>query len=228
MLAELLALADPFHLARRALRQGLQAHADALQGPILDVGCGTKPYRDLFPGRDYVGMELNRDSPLGSARQPDLYFDGLHFPLADASCGSALCSQVLEHVFEPEVFLAEMRRVLVPGGKLLLTVPFVWDEHEQPFDYGRYTSYGLKHLLAKAGFRQLAHHRTLANGAALVQLWLASLEKAIRPWPRPFRAIARLAVVIPCNLLGIMIDKLSGNGADLYLDNVALFERTDA
>lgn len=227
MTPSLLSLASPFHLARRSLRTGLRRHAPALQGKVLDVGCGTKPYRDLFPDSDYVGIEVNRVSKYGSARHPDVYFDGRNFPIADGSVDSVLCSQVLEHVFEPAQFLGEIHRVLRPGGRLLLTVPFVWDEHEQPFDYGRYTSFGLEYLMSKAGFRQLAHERTLANASIFVQLWLASLEKSIRRWPRLARAAILATVVIPCNLVGMILDAVSANHGDLYLDNVALFERTN-
>ena len=147
----------------------------------MDVGCGTKPYRGLFPTGTYGGIEVNRLSRFGSERHPDVYFDARNFPLLDGSFESVLCSQVLEHVFEPARFLAEIHRVMKPGGKLLLRVPFVWYEHEQPFDYGRYTSFGLEYLLAKAGFQQVSHHKTLANASIFVQLWLASLEKSIRP-----------------------------------------------
>lgn len=226
MIASALALASPFFLAKRGLRNGLKAHAGALRGLILDIGCGTKPYRNLFPGNEYLGIEVARESRFGSDREPDAYYDGKHLPIPDQSVESVLCSQVLEHVFEPAEFLAEIHRVLKPGGRLLLTVPFVWDEHEQPFDYARYSSFGLRHLMAKAGFRQLAHERSLGNSAIFVQLWLAYLYKIIKQWPRPIRAAILLAVVLPGNVLGWLIDSLSSSRADLYLDNVALFERT--
>ena len=77
-----------------------------------------------------------------------------------------LCNQVLEHVFNPQEFLGELGRVLARGGRLLLTVPFVWDEHEQPFDYARYSSFGLKALLEQHGFRVLQHRKLLAERLA--------------------------------------------------------------
>ena len=58
-----------------------------------------------------------------------------------------MCNQVLEHVFNPDDFVREIARVLKPGGALLLTVPFVWNEHEQPYDYARYSSFGLRAFL---------------------------------------------------------------------------------
>jgi hypothetical protein len=63
-----------------------------------------------------------------------------------------LSTQVLEHVAEPSAVAAELYRVLVPEGRLYMTVPLVWELHEQPFDFYRYTPSGLEHLLRKAGF----------------------------------------------------------------------------
>jgi SAM-dependent methyltransferase len=63
-----------------------------------------------------------------------------------------LLTQVLEHVPEPAGVLSELHRILVEGGTLYLTVPLVWELHELPHDYYRYTSEGLRHLLESAGF----------------------------------------------------------------------------
>jgi SAM-dependent methyltransferase len=218
-------LTSPFYLARRALRLAIGARASMLRGTILDIGCGTKPYRGLFDNPAYIGLEVNRDSPLGSHRKPDVYYDGRHIPLPDASVESVLCSQVLEHVFEPGDFLAELRRVLVPGGRILLTVPFVWDEHEQPFDYARYSSFGLRHLFESAGFSQLDHARTLAGASIFPQLLLAYAYKVLHPLPRWPRMLLLAGLSLPMNLAGLALEALGSGKADLYLDNVAVFER---
>ena len=65
-----------------------------------------------------------------------------------------LCTQVLEHVSEPLKALEELSRVLVPGGMLWLSTPFYFEEHEKPYDYYRYTQFGLRYLVEKAGFRE--------------------------------------------------------------------------
>jgi len=93
-----------------------------------------------------------------------------------------LCNQVLEHVFNPDAFLSEIYRVLKRDGKLLLTVPFVWDEHEQPSDYARYSSFGLKALLEKNGFRIIQHERIGADASILFQLINAYLYTVSAGW----------------------------------------------
>jgi len=73
-------------------------------------------------------------------------------PVENGRYDVVLCTQVLEHVAEPwEVFL-ELNRVLKPRGRLLLTAPLCWDEHEKPYDFYRYTQFGLSHLATRAGF----------------------------------------------------------------------------
>jgi SAM-dependent methyltransferase len=58
----------------------------------------------------------------------------------------------MEHLPEPDLFLGECHRILEPGGRMCLTVPFMWHVHEEPYDYYRYTEFGLKYLLEKRGF----------------------------------------------------------------------------
>jgi SAM-dependent methyltransferase len=72
--------------------------------------------------------------------------------LADASADFILCTETLEHVLDARSFLAEAARCLVPGGRILLTVPFSARWHYIPFDYWRFTPSSLAHLLAEAGF----------------------------------------------------------------------------
>jgi SAM-dependent methyltransferase len=128
-------------------------------------------------------------------------------------------------VFEPTAFLEEICRVTKPGGHLLLTVPFVWDEHEQPYDFARYSSFGLRHLLSAAGFRIIAAEKTLADPSVLVQLWLGYLYKLAVKWPKPLRVATFVALAVPSNLLGLMLQKVAPASPDFYLDNVVFCQR---
>lgn len=218
-------LTDPFYLSHRALRAAIAASSRDLHGILLDVGCGATPYRSLFTHCNYFGAEVPATSPHGSVKRPDVLFDGQRLPLMDASVDSVLCSQVLEHVFEPIPFLREIHRVLRDGGSLMLTVPFVWDEHEQPYDYARYSSFGLGYLAATNGFRVDVAKRTLADASLFAQLWLAYLFKVMRPLPASIRKPLLVAVTGPINLVGLLLRSILPSSPDLYLDNVMVWTK---
>jgi SAM-dependent methyltransferase len=213
---------NPAFLPRRALWRAMERSAEMASGRLLDVGCGTKPYRLLFTQvHEYIGLELgtpeNRES-----RQADLYYDGYTFPVDDASVDTVLCNQVLEHVFNPELFLAEIFRALRPNGALILTVPFLWPEHEQPYDCLRYTSFGLKDRLEGAGF-QIEHQSKLTRGgAALCALGADKINTALRWMPLPGRLLGRLLLVAPISMVGWLLDGIASGSPELYLDNFVI------
>jgi SAM-dependent methyltransferase len=212
---------NPFYHARRGLYQVIAKLSNEFQDCLLDVGCGTKPYRNLFSVNEYVGLEI--DTPENRKKMlADFYYEGEIFPFPDQKFNGVICNQVLEHVFTPDGFLSEIRRVLKTGGKLLLTVPFVWDEHEQPWDYARYSSFGLKSLLERNGFNIIAQHKTNADVRVLFQLTNAYLYKIL--WTqRPILNLLICAVLMaPINILGSLVYRLLPDNPDLYLDQVVL------
>ena len=218
-------LINPFFLARQALWKAIAASAGQLQGPLLDVGCGSKPYQGLFPVPRYVGLDI--DSETARKRGvADAFYDGTRFPFGDAEFQSVLCNQVLEHVFQPEPFLQEIRRVLKPGGRLLLTVPFAWDEHEQPHDFARYSSFGLRALLERNGFRVLKQRKLLDDFSVLVQLAIAYLFKVSRSRSRLLNLMVCLVLFAPLSLLGLLLGRLLPRNPDLFLDQLVLAEKT--
>lgn len=215
---------NPFFLARSGLRDAMVSFAPRLKGRLLDVGCGSKPYQSLFTVETYIGLDIDDEvsRKLGIA---DHLYDGNAFPFTDGEFDSVLCNQVLEHVFNPDVFLAEINRVLKSDGKLLLTVPFVWDEHSQPYDYARYSSFGLYALFAKAGFKIIQHQKLGGDVSIIFQLVNAYLFKVSADLPRPFRFIIMVSVMSIFNLLGLLSSRLLPANPDLFLDHVVLAEK---
>jgi SAM-dependent methyltransferase len=127
-------------------------------GDVLDVGAGAQPYRPLLP-RDarYQAIDIAAaDEQFGYDVPDTTYFEGGTWPVEDGSIDLVLATETLEHVLEPEEFLTQARRVLRPGGRLLLTVPFAARWHYIPHDYWRYTPSSLQHLLEEAGFAGIA------------------------------------------------------------------------
>lgn len=217
-------LINPFYFARRGLLTELRPLFAELKGEVLDVGCGNKPYRALVPATTYTGLDV--DTPftrkVGAA---EVFYDGKTFPLPDAAFDGVLCSQVLEHVFEPEAFLGEIRRVLRPGGTLVLAVPFMWDEHEQPHDFGRYSSFGLRALLERSGFEIVVQKKSMADVRALAQLASAWLYKVVATRNKWVNLLTQLFLIAPVNVLGAVAGVVSPRSEDFFLDNVVLARR---
>jgi len=215
---------NPFYFARRNLASAISEFSSNIHGHLLDVGCGTKPYRLLFDVKSYRGLDIDSPSVRDRGIADDLY-EGTNFPYQSETFDSVLCNQVLEHVFNPDEFLSEIKRVLRPGGKLLLTVPFVWDEHEQPYDYARYSSFGLRALLEKQGFRVVFHEKLGADPSVLFQLLNAYLFKVTQGFPRSMVLLFTVTVMASVNLLGLIAQALLPRNPDLYLDHVILVEK---
>ena len=217
---------NPFYHARLGLRKAMSRFSSELKGRLLDVGCGSKPYQELFAVDDYIGLDIDSEASR-NRKIADYFYDGKIFPFNENEFDSVLCNQVLEHVFNPDEFLSEIKRVLKPSGRLLITVPFVWDEHEQPRDYARYSSFGLKALLDKNGFNVIEYKKIGADASIIFQLINAYLYKIIVKWPLPIRVVITMSLMSLFNLLGIMLGMLLPRNPDLFLDQIVLAEKNN-
>ena len=218
---------NPFWICRTALHIAITPHAAQAQGVVLDFGCGTGPYRNLFSQAEkYIGLEY--DTPENRAHKAaDIFYDGEHVPLESESIDCILSTQTLEHVPNPQSIVKEWSRVLRPGGRLLLTVPLLWPEHEMPYDFQRYTTNGIKALLHDSGFRLIHHERLVGDCRAPAQLFLAWLYDVLRLGSRS--PLAQLILIItlfsPVALLASALAVITPQNANTYLDNFILAER---
>jgi SAM-dependent methyltransferase len=220
---------NPFFFARRSLYDNIVKLAPQIKGEILDVGCGQKPYKHLFNYTKYIGIEVEQEGHDHTNEEVDVFYDGKRIPFENNTFDSAITSQVLEHVFEPDAFLRDIHRVLKPEGTLLLTVPFVWDEHEQPYDFARYSSFGLKYLLEKNGFQVVTHIKSLNDTRVIFQLINGYIFKKtiyLRSNPK-VNLLVSLVFNAWINILGLVLGFILPKNNDLYLDNVVLAKKID-
>lgn len=100
----------------------------------------------------------------------DVLADAAWLPLADSSYPAVLCSEVLEHISQPLAVLRQIHRVLQPGGSLLITVPFLFRQHADPADYGRYTEWYWKESLQQLGFTDIFIEKQGLFGSVLADM----------------------------------------------------------
>ena len=145
---------NPFFIARRELYEAVLNFSQTIPktARILDVGCGIKPYRHLFAGNEYVGIDVQGGGHDDKAKDVTHYFDGTNIPFPEESFDIVISTQVFEHAKNLEALVSEIHRVLKVGGTLFVTMPFVWPEHEIPFDFRRLTSFGHRELLERHNF----------------------------------------------------------------------------
>jgi len=196
-------------------------------GRLLDVGCGSMPYRQYVPPgvTSYEGMDVE-------ARTAGVTYIGDAQDMSQIMAESydmVLCSEVLEHLPRPEAAIAEMARILKPSGQLLLSVPFLSRLHEEPHDYFRYTEHGLRALLERHEFEVL-EITTIGSVFSFLGHQISTLL-VVGTWTVPvvrelmFGLNAAL-IALPCRLL----DRLPGLARKLPAGYVAVAmkRRTDA
>ncbi len=117
---------------------------------VLDAGAGDAPYKSLFDHARYESADFEK---VDKVYAPSTYVCDLRkIPVEDQRFDYVVFNQVLEHLPEPQFVLSELHRVLKVGGKIICTVPLYYEEHEQPYDFYRYTQFGLRYLFDSAGF----------------------------------------------------------------------------
>ena len=243
-----LLVGHPYAISRTGLKQAIHALSSlTTPGPTLDVGCGVMPYRDIFEKHTpYEGIEIETRHKTNNKLALHFY-DGNTFPLEDNYYSSVICFQVLEHCLDPELMLSECHRVLKEGGTLLLTMPLIWPEHEQPWDFQRFTYYGIKRHLNQCGFKAERIVKVNPGLACIIQIsidWMESFHrrackqignKAARRAALLAWRIASALPYIAANLIGFFArstnKKFNANtdfsNQELYLDLAVLARKID-
>tara|TARA_B110000438_G_C15819942_1_gene653911 strand:+ start:5195 stop:5926 length:732 start_codon:yes stop_codon:yes gene_type:complete len=214
----------PFYFARRGLYKHVKELAPQITGRTLDVGCGLKPYESLYHSTEYVGLEY--DSPENrELKNADFFYDGTHFPFDSSTFDSVVANEVFEHVFNPNTFLDQIHKILKEDGTLFMTMPFAWDEHEQPLDYARYTSFGIKSILEKHGFEVIIQKKSVNDIRVIFQLLNMFIWKKLRTKRSIINHLIILFLIAPFNIFGELINLILPKNSDLYLDNIILAKK---
>jgi SAM-dependent methyltransferase len=120
---------------------------------VLDAGAGEARHRVYFTRGRYIALDAGYGDRAWNYSKLDIRGDLAQIPLRDSSVDCILCMVVLEHTREPRRVLLEFARILKSGGTLLMVVPFLWEEHQTPHDYFRFTRYGVRSLFESSFLR---------------------------------------------------------------------------
>jgi SAM-dependent methyltransferase len=142
-----------FNSSRYRLFQENKSFAEMVPNDalVLDSGSGDAPYKNLFKHAKYESADFEKVN--NKRYTPSTYVSDLRsIPVSDCRFDFIIFNQVMEHLPEPKLVPGELYRVLKPGGKMIYTGPLFYEEHESPYDFYRYTQFGLRYILSSTGF----------------------------------------------------------------------------
>ncbi|WP_407354118.1 methyltransferase domain-containing protein [Luteimonas sp. R10] len=181
-------------LIKKAVNDKVRERLPDLYGNVLDFGCGLRPFETdiLRHATDYVGIDWS--DTLHGMRADIISNLNAPLPFANEAADHIVSFEVMEHLAEPRIMLAEAFRILRHGGQLTLSVPFQWWLHEAPWDYYRYTRYGLHYMLEHAGFSDVS----VAPTTGFWSMWILKLNYQTTRLIRgssPARALIRAGLI---------------------------------
>ena len=217
-------LINPFYLYRVGMAKKIAEYATHLKGDkMLDFGCGHKPYRSLFPQiEQYIGVDFENEGHSHNREHIDVFYDGSSLPFPDEYFDCAICTEVLEHVPDFDQSLALIKRVLKANAGIIISLPFVWPEHEMPFDFRRLTLGGLVKELEKQNF-EIIH--TYKNGnfvSVIIELFIILIHKLLYTKNVFLNYFINIVFIFPLTLLGIILSVVFKNPNGLYFNNIVL------
>ena len=181
-----------------------------LKGKVLDVGCGNKPYKKYLSVDEYVGCDIQ---PLEGVDV--LIKDGNTIEWEGDYFDACFCAQVFEHVEKPELLLKEITRCLKKGAKLIITHPFIYNEHSSPHDYRRLSRFGLRSFLEKYYFiEEIKIQGGIGSTLGIlflnwVNVYLASRNRIIAAVFIPIWMLVSPMI----NIIGFILDAIDGTGS---------------
>ncbi|AKP87707.1 hypothetical protein A9G00_24295 [Achromobacter xylosoxidans] len=194
-----------FDLQLKTIVDFLRPKLIKLTGNVLDVGAGNAPWKSYLPPEvGYVGLDVDKAAEFNMQQNADIvHYPGGEFPFGDCTFSNVLCIEVLEHVPDTRMLLAQIHRCLTPGGQLLMTVPWSARRHHIPHDYFRFTPEALAMLLHELGMTEVEITERGNDYAVIFNKILCVFKNLVLPTSKrwmPFTWLTAL-LIFPCWLL---------------------------
>lgn len=180
---------------------------------VLDIGCSDQRIRDFLPKDSaYIGLDYYSTATQWYGTRPTIYGDAHALPFPDNNFESVLLMDVLEHLSAPEVCVAEIERVLTNGGNLFLKVPFLYPVHDAPFDFQRWTRFGLIQLAQRHGLQIVSERHIGEPVETAALLTNIAWSKVVLRWINSGNPLMVFGLLLPpaivlSNLIGALIGK---------------------
>jgi SAM-dependent methyltransferase len=191
---------------------------------VVDVGCGEQPLRGLVQalGARYVGTDVTQNAQ-GTV---DHVCSITRLALEDASADVVICTEVLEHVSETACAFDELARVLAPGGRIVVTVPFAYPLHEEPYDFVRLTPYQIRACATACGL-EVAEVQTAGNELEVIATVVDNLWNRMHSGDSLFWRAVGLASRVVLNPFTLALSTLVGRQlpARYYLSTLAVLRK---
>lgn len=185
-----------FHKLEEGIKKIIKSKIKGKNNLILDVGCGAKPYYKLFEkkSKKYIGIDVLHEEAA------DIICSADDLPIRSNVFDVVLCTQVLEHVEDPEKTLKEVHRVLKKNGLIILSTHGIWVKHSAPHDYWRWTRFGLLKIFKNFKNVEIKN----VGGSALCYFQITSLVLNRLPRIIFFKPL----LIVFSNLLGLFFDRI--------------------
>jgi SAM-dependent methyltransferase len=203
------------HIVYKLGNQFRNKYLSKVKGHLCDLGCGDMYYQQYYSHmyESYTGVDWIEDPNRVDYITSDL---NKRIELPDQSCDTIISFSVMEHLHTPDVFLAEIHRVLRIDGHLLLQVPFAWHLHEEPHDYFRYTRYALEKMLTKSGFDEFIIETQSGPATVVAVKGSYLVERILKKIPIIGVLLVLLSSIalVPLQYLALWTDMLSKSKYD--------------
>lgn len=217
-----------FFLTRSKLYANIKENTKFLHGKMMDIGCGSKPYKHLISVDEYIGIDFQGEGHSHENEQIDVFYDGITIPFENDTFDSVLSSEVIEHVFNLPKLLSEINRVMKTDANLVMTCPFIIAEHEVPNDFARYTSFGIKHLLNTHGFEIIYYKKIGTSIESVMQVFLSYLDSYVISklnFFKPLKFILGPIIISAVNITAIVLNHILPKRQDAFLNHIIVCKK---
>lgn len=147
---------------------------------VLDFGCGDTRYKKFIAeNNEYIGVDSKKTGFENSKKFADIYWDNKTLPFENEKFDLIVCTEVLDDVEDIELVTRELKRVLKKNGKIFITMPFMFGEHNIPYDYRRFTSFGIKKFFEKQNFNIVEFKKILQGKNSIIQILESEFSRHI-------------------------------------------------